>query len=126
MIGVSCVIAALTACASAGPSRAGSARVDPYDVAAANACHELDVFVRDAKSGQASRADSTALDDARNKLNARWNGRLKWMSLSEDLSGFVNAAAGGDASTAVQFGKQAGEQCIKVPAPAARAGGLTN
>ena len=103
-----------------------SASPEPYDVAAAKACHALDVFVRDAKSGRASRADSTALDDARNKLSGRWSGRMNWATLSEDLTGFVNGAAGGDTNTAVQYGKQAGKECAKIPATAARVGGFTN
>jgi hypothetical protein len=51
---------------------------------------------------------------------------MKWATLSEDLTAFVNDGAAGDVNGAVQYGKQAGQECAKIPTTAARAGGFTN
>jgi hypothetical protein len=118
--------AAMTSCGSGGSSSTTgtSSRPDSYDVAAARACHALDVFVKDAKQHQLRVSDSQAFAKAQKKLRASARRQSKWAELSTDITSFVTDANNGDYKTAVQDGLAAGRECAKVSRSARIAGGF--
>jgi hypothetical protein len=125
------VAVGLAACGGGRTTNNGTV-VDPIDVQAARACHQMQVFIAHATGGGTTSADGQAILDAAQPLlsgtaeaQAAGKPAPKWAELGADLVQTAADINSGDAQTISADGNKVADQCGTLSAAAKTAGGFT-